>query len=147
MNPALEYAEQTLGVHSCYEAAQAARSDLDEIVTGLDKAQDTRRTLVEEIADREADLLIEERGKHADSSANWMEQHMKTVKRKDEQLSDLRRRLNDAQATIAGLEYDADMVKFQIKIQCARMEELGGYLNYLAAIKQAETLRIQTEQK
>lgn len=140
-NPALAYAEVTLGVHLCYDAAVLAHSQLDEVVTDLDKAHDQRRTITEQVADREADLLIAERGKHSDMSATALDQHMKTVKRKDTMLTELRNQLNIVQGSINGLEYDSDMLKLRIKIEVARMEELGGYLQYLSAIKQAENLK------
>lgn len=144
MNPALQYAEVKLGVHTCYEAAQAARNELDEILTALDKAQDERRTLTESIADREVDILNEEWGKHSDMAASRMDQHVKIAKRKDALLSSLRTKHNEVAGTINGLEFDADMQRLQIKIQIARMDELGGYLNYLAAIKQAELTKKTT---
>lgn len=145
VSKALQYAETNLGVHACYQAAKDAHEALDDILNALDKAQDNRRILVDDIADREAELLIEERGKHPDQSATWLDQHMKQVKRKDEKLRDLRSMMNEAQARISGLEYDVDIQKHRIKIETARMEELGGYLHYLAAIKQAETLTKTTK--
>jgi hypothetical protein len=147
VNKGLTYAETTLGVHTCYESANAAHSELDEIVTNLDKAQDQRRMLVESIADREAELLNEEWAKHPDMAASRMDQHIRIAKRKDTFLSELRNQLNAVHAEINGLEYDADIQKHRLKIETARMVELGGYLNYLAAIKQAETTAKTTETK
>lgn len=139
-NPALQYAEVTLGVHTCYEKAEAAHKELDEIVLELDKAQDEKRYLTDQLADKEMDLLIAERGKHADMSGAELERHMKIVKHKDTDLIQLRQRLLAVGGRVNGLEYDADVQKQSIKIQTARMEELGGYFRYLAAIKEAENL-------
>lgn len=138
MNKGLAYAENQLGVHACYESANKAHNSLDEVITALDKAQDKRRTLTEAIADREADLLGDEWGKHPDMAASRMDHHMRLIKRKDSMLVQIRMQLNEAQSEVTGLEYDADVLKQRIKIESARMEELGGYLSYLAAIKQAE---------
>jgi hypothetical protein len=146
-NAALTYAEVTLGVHACYERANETQAQLDEVLTALDKAQDARRLLVEQIADREADLLIAEQGKHASQSATWMDQHMRTAKQKDTMLAGLRAQLRDSHGEIGGLEYDVEAFKARVRIECARMEELGGYFNYLAAIKQAENLTKTTQQE
>lgn len=135
---AIKYAEDQLGVHAVYEQAQANRAVLDKLLAELDKAQDDKRRLAEEIADREAELLIEERGKHSDMSAAAFDQHTKSAKRKDPELKKLREAFNGSLSEIQGLEYDVDMAKVEIRIACSRMEELGGYLNYLAAVK-AET--------
>lgn len=147
-NP-VTYAEVNLGVHGCYDAANAAHSQLNEIVSDLDKAQDRKRILTDQVTDREMDLLIAERGKHSDMSEAGLERHMKTVKHKDTMLTELRKQLNQTLAQISGLEYDADIEKQRIKIESARMEELGGYLKYLAAAKEAESLnkRINLEER
>jgi hypothetical protein len=146
-NTALTYAENVLGVHECYNRAQEAHAELDEVVTALDKAQDKRRSLTDAIADREIDLLSEEWAKHPEMAASRMDQHVKIVKRKDTLLSGLRDQLSAVSGEINGLEYDADICKQRIKIESARMVELGGYFNYLSAIKQAETIAKQTNQE
>lgn len=135
MNKALQYAEEKLGVHEVYERCTKSLEELDELLGDLDKAQDTRRQLAEEIADREAELLSDERGKHPDMSASGMDQHMKAAKRKDTYLAELRKKFNEAASEIQGLEYDLDLCKFTLRVNTARLEELGGYLHYLAAVK------------
>lgn len=139
-NAALTYAENVLGVHACYERASAAQKELDEIVTDLDKAQDERRILADAINDREIDLLIAEQGKHPDHSVTALERHMKVVKHKDPHLAELRKQLSSKTSQVNGLEYDLDVQKVIVKMESARMEELGGYFRYLAAIKEAENL-------
>lgn len=144
---ALQYAEQTLGVHSVHDELVSHLETLDGLYNDLDKAQDRRRSLVELVADAEADLLSEERGKHPDMSATGMDQHLKAAKRKNPVLRKLRDQLNEVQSEIQGLEYDVDLTKAHVRVKSARMEELGGYLNYLAAVKQAETIAKQTKPK
>lgn len=142
---ALLYAEDKLQVHLVYEKASGFLEDLDGLLNDLDKAQDRRRQLVEQIADREADLISSERSKNPEMSATGFDQHMKAAKRTDSMLSTLRGSLNDTLSEIQGLEYDTDLLKMRIKVMTARLNELGGYLNYLSAVKQAENQKKTTE--
>lgn len=141
----LKYAEEYLGVHVVFEEAKVLLEALDETLRDLDKAQDERRKLVEDIADREADVLSDEWGKHSDMAVGRMEQHIKVARRRDDLLKALRDRLNIVLATIQGCEYDMDITKVRLRVATARLEELGGYLHYLAAIKQAEKTTTQTK--
>ncbi len=138
-NPALAYAETQLGVHNVFEEALGNRDSLDALLGDLDKAHDTKRTVQAAMSDREFELLTEERGKHHEMSATALDQHMKQVKWRDEKMKDYRLRLDLVAGEIQGLEYDAEMLRITIRILTARMEELGGYLHYLGAVKQAET--------
>lgn len=140
MNPALQYAEQVLGVHSSYERSLNAQHELDEITTELDKARDRKRELTDQVSEHEMDLLIAERGKHADMSQAGMDRHIAIVKSKDTMLQELRKQLTGVAAQVDGLELDLSVQQSIIKIETARMTELSGYFNYLAAVKEAETL-------
>lgn len=145
MSTPVEYAETDLGVHSVYQQALDAQADLDDITTRLDKAQDERRSVVEQIADREAALYGEKHAAHATESATWLKEHMSRFKREDPALKALRAILLDAQSKVGGLEYDLDVRKSQIKILSARMEQLGGYLNYLAAAMNKQAAETATK--
>jgi len=146
-NKALTYAEVTLGVHKTHESALIARENLDECFNDLDKALDKKRELTEAIADREADLLSDERGKHSDLSQTAFDSHFKAAKGKDSFLRASRHELNTVQSEIQGLEFDIELHKTDIRIAVARMEELGGYLNYLAAVKADNTNKTTTTDK
>ena len=139
MNKALSYAEDQLGVHAVWEKAQSQLLELNGLYTDLDKSQDERRELVEQIADREGELLSDERGRHADMSAAAFDQHFKGVKRTDTALQGYRSKLTEVQGSISGLEYDVDFLKHSLRLSEARLIELGGYFNYLASVKQDET--------
>jgi len=139
MNKALRYAEDQLGVHTVWEKAQSQLVELNGLYTDLDKSQDQRRELVEQIADREGELLSDERGRHADMSAAAFDQHFKGVKRTDTALQGFRSKLMEVQGIISGLEYDVDFLKQSLRLSEGRLTELGGYFNYLAAVKQDDT--------
>jgi DNA recombination-dependent growth factor C len=134
----VKYAEDDLGVHDILLGVLEARRKLDEeILSLIADARDQKRKAEQDLEDRETDLLIDERGKHVEMSATALKEHMKIVLHKDAEwrrLRDLVRTLTDQ---IDGAEVDRRLNDRDIEIGCARMIELGGYLNYLAAAKQA----------
>lgn len=134
-NKALVYAEVTLGVHKSHEIASGQLETLDETLADLDKAQDRRRELEDQYADREVELIGEMRGVHPNMSDTRFKSELKGWERTDDKLRELRVELNKVRSEIQGLEYDVDITKLRIRTACSRMEELGGYLNYLAVIK------------
>lgn len=138
MTTPVEYAETKLGVHTVYAEALEAQADLDNLATELDTAQDNRRKLAEQIADREAALQGEMWSAHATESATWLKEHMSQFKREDVALKALRELLLNEQSTVAGLEYDMTVKQSQVRILSARMDQQGGYLNYLAAVMNRE---------
>jgi len=137
VNPALEYAENTLGVHKVYEDALALEGELDSLMGRFDIAVDARKELDEQIEDREMELLIAERGKAPDIPQAAMDRRIKEVKHKDSVLRELRANRRQKAAEASGLELDIDLTKVRLKVRAARMEELAGYFNYLAAVKNA----------
>jgi len=138
-NKALTYAEQTLGVHEVYERVQTALESLDSTLADLDKALDLKRELAEEQSDREVGLIGEMRGVHPQMSETAFKTNLKVWEREDAELRRIRGQLNMVLGEIQGLEIDAEMWRARIRVGTSRMEELGGYLHYLAAVKnQAE---------
>lgn len=144
---ALQYAEEVLGVHKDYEIAAGQLESLDETLSGLDKAQDRRRQLEEDYADREVELVNEKRGVHPNMSDTRFKSEWKGWEREDSKLRELRVELNKVRSEIQGLDIDAEMARVRIRVSCSRMEQLGGYLNYLAAVKnQAEKTKKTTQE-
>jgi hypothetical protein len=139
VNPALDYAENYLGVHKVHVEAESVLAELNEALSDLDSAIDDRRNTDEKIANREMELLIEERGKAAEISQAAMDRRLKEVYHKDETLRKLRVERNTYASVASGLELDIEHLKYRLKVKVARMEELGGYFNFLAAVKNAET--------
>jgi hypothetical protein len=132
---ALDYAEVTLGVHAAHEQARQARQGLDAILTSISDKRDEKRDVENQIEVHELEILSDERGKHPEMSVAAMDRHLKEVFYKSTHLTELRDVLRRTVGDIEGLEYDRVMFETDIKIAVARMQELGGYLQYLAAIK------------
>lgn len=149
---ALTYAEETLAVHKVWNETQSQLSDLDKTLAELDKAQDRKRELNEQYADREVELASEMRGVHVSMSDTRFKSEWKGWERTDDKLNAIRVELNKVLSEIQGLEYDMDLLKLSIKAGSARLEELGGYLHYLAAVKlgtqnQAESAKKNTQRE
>lgn len=132
---AVNYAEIRLGIHDIFQEARTARNGLDECLTRLSEARDNKRTNEGAIVDREMELLADERGKHTDASDAWLGRHLKVVYHDDPFLTTCRETLNGIIGDIEGYEFDKIILETDIKIAVARMTELGGYLEYLAAVK------------
>jgi hypothetical protein len=134
---AIEYAEDKLGVHTILEKVIEAREQLDRKLTELSEQRDAKRQCESDLSDRENEIAINEYAKHAELSQAALKEHVKHTVFKDEGHRGLRGLLLELTNSIEGLEYDRSMLDKDIKIGCARMEQLGGYFNYLAAVKNA----------
>lgn len=134
----LVYAESELGVHSVYEELQTKRNDLDECFTRLSEARDNRRLVESLIEERQVELITAEHGKHPDMTVSGMDRHLKTVFGSDAGLKELRTKLREQTNEIEGFDYDRSIIETDLKVGVARLHELGGYLQYLAALKLAK---------
>lgn len=141
---ALQYAEETLGVHEIHQRVMQQLDDLDTLLADLDRAQDRKRDLNEHYSDREVELIGEMRTVHVSYSDTKFNAEVKLWKRQDKKLMTIQLEINQVLSEIQGLEYDADLLKLRIRANSSRMEELGGYLHYLAAVKATTTTTTAT---
>jgi hypothetical protein len=132
---ALKYAEDTLGVHSVYEEATRVQAELTAINDELGRLIAEKRQLTGQATQREGDIMVDERGKHPDHSQAAFDRHLKVTYHTDGELFDLRRRLLDNATRIDLLEFEGRSKESQLRLLVARLEQLGGYLHYLAAVK------------
>lgn len=141
---ALAYAEDTLGVNRVWAdtqdlAAQIARGH--EQVAAFDAEV---RTLASQIDGRRNKLLLEAANSNPEMTPTAFERHMKLAYAGDDELETLNRLHADAisrresmAATVRGHQTNHNGF-------VARLNELGGYFNYLAAAKQAQTAAART---
>lgn len=132
---ALRYAEETLGVHQVYQDAKMAREYLDTVLTELSKARDARRDTERDLHDLEMMLTLDERSKNPELSVAAFERHLKDVLWQNEPARRLRHEIHELASSIDGLEMDIKMAETDVRIAVSRMQELGGLLQFLAAIK------------
>jgi chromosome segregation ATPase len=131
---ARKYAEEVLGVHKIFAEVREELVKMDDQLTRLDKAQDDKRILEDQYADREVELISEMRGIHPSMSDTRFKSEWKGWERRDAELNKLRRQINVAKSDVQGAEIELELCRVRLRVGCARMEELGGYLNYLAAV-------------
>ena len=134
---ALEYAEVTLGVHTVYEEARTAHNGLDECLTRLSEARDNKRLLEYNLADREQEIIQQCWIDNPDMAQGKMDKFAKVQIHADAGWKAIRSQLAETLSEIDGLECDKTTLETGIKIAVSRLHELGGYLAYLAAVKQA----------
>lgn len=138
---AVAYAEDRLGVHTVYEDVVQHRNALDDLFTQIALQKDRRRTLEQQLQDREIDITSDEVGKHPGMSQAALDRHLKLEIPKDPEVRQIKSDLADTISQIEGLEYDIRVTETDVKIAVGRMTELGGYLQYLAAVKTAESAK------
>lgn len=132
---ALKYAEEQLGANSVFEAAQHMRDEVELFGNELVELRHKKRELDASLVDREMILASEERGKHPEMSATAMEAHMRRVKNNDDEHREIRDLINITLRKIDNGEHQKTLKELDVKIAVSRLQELGGYFVYLAAIK------------
>jgi hypothetical protein len=142
---ALRYAENSLKVHEVYTQALVSRDNLDKTLTDLSEVKDKKRDIEIRLQDVELEVASEERGKHPDMSQAQMDKHLKMKLHDNTDARGYREQLVKIVSDLDGLEFDKTMHETDIKIAVSRMQELAGYLQYLAAIKQSEIARLASE--
>jgi len=134
---AIGYAEETLRVHHTYVEAERARAELEKAATKIAEWNALRREAEEALKDRDMELTANSWADHPDFSATKMEGFVRSLKQSDEFSRILRKKLSEYAGQLQRAEHDKLMAETDIRIAVARMNELGGYLSYLAAVKQA----------
>lgn len=136
----LDYAEK-LGLNSVYEHVQERHNYLIVLQDRLVEARTLKRETEATRIDKEMEVAEEEYGKHRDMSATAMKEHLKVVYHKDDNLKKIRSTLLTQQTVIDQLELEIEQVNTDIKIAVSRLNELGGYFQFMAAVKQAHEAR------
>lgn len=144
---ALRYAEDNLGVNRVYDEACEQQSILSGLQDRLLAARSEKRRVEQTKADLEMEVVEEERRKHHDMSQAQMDKHLKVAFSNNGDIREARDYLSTLAGEIDFLEFEVDRAHQDIKIAVARMEELGGYLQYLAVVKHAEENRIKANQR
>jgi hypothetical protein len=140
---ALTYAQDTLGVNKIWEDANALTSvinSLQQTWSGLDNSV---RTTNYEIDRRKNEILVDCASHAADGeSAAAFERRVKLAQAGDEQLINLHKMLLDDSNNRSAIETQIRSVETNLKAHVARLNELGGYFQYLASAKDAQTAQM-----
>lgn len=136
---AVTYAEDTLGVHVVYERAQELQAELGSVGKWLVDARVNKRNLETKLSDIEMEVAITERGKHPDMSQAAMDKHLKAHNYANAEWKSTRNAILEVTNTIDALEFEKHSIDSDLRLATSRLNELGGYLQYLAAVKSANT--------
>lgn len=134
---AIEYAEQQLGVHEVHMEAQSLGETLKLILDRIANLRNKKRKLEDQFTEQEMVIASEEWGKHPDMSAARMESHLKVGKQKDPILRGLREQLRELAFDIDTADGERIACEADMRTAVGRLHELGGYFEYLAAVKKA----------
>jgi hypothetical protein len=141
-NKAIAYAEDTLGVNTLQAEVLELENKLRSPSGLLRQAAiaDSQVRLIEKsISERTIELRIESRGDNPEMSATAFEAHLKVVIASDEKLLQLNDDLEMARQSAEMVAAEAREVELAHRSRVARMNMLGGYMQYLAAAKNAVT--------
>lgn len=137
----LAYAENELGVHQVHENALSARERVRVSHEALIEQRAIKRRLEGEIDERQVEIIDGEYLTSLGISVAAMERHLKVMIPKDGKIRELRKDLATCITLSEQWEASLRLAEVDTKIAVARMTELGGYLNYLAAIKNQQSQR------
>lgn len=135
-NP-VTYAETVLGVHEVFKYAEVLHDELVNRQLELEEAQKLKRQMADGVEQAEIALIIQKRGENSELSQTAFEKRIKEWMFQDKIVQQTRRHLSDSTSKVEYQEHLVRAVELKLKIQIARMNELGGYLQYLAAAKLA----------
>lgn len=133
---AVDYAENTLGVHDTFAVALDGLTIFEEsadlyadFCVGVRRAE-------EDMAQREAELIMQFRTANPDWSEAKMEKGIRLLVQTDAVMVAHRARLRDVRSERDRAELDMKRGRIRCEIASARLIELGGLLNFYAAAKQ-----------
>lgn len=129
------YAEDTLGVHRVYEEAERRYNEHAMASDALDRTSDEIRSVRAEIEASEIELVSDLRAKHNDLSKTAFGELLKERIKEDADLRVLRTQLAHLEGVRAEYERQVKHHQLGIHLATARMEELGGLLEFYAACK------------
>lgn len=142
-NKSIAYAEDTLGVHEIYaeviDLENKLRGESGGLLRQVALAESQVRLIEKDITERTIELRIESRGDNPDMSATAFEAHLKVVIASDEKLLKLNDDLEMAKQSADMIAAEAREVELAHRSRVARLNMLGGYLQYLAAAKASAT--------
>lgn len=141
---AFRYVE-SLGLNSVHEHALAARKELGDKILELHAAKARRRSLESLRTDLEMAVIEDEHRKHTDLSVAAMDRHLKVEFSNNGELREAKDDLIAVASDIDLLEFEVSLLETDIRIAAARLHELGGYFQFMAVLKQAETTRKTSE--
>lgn len=135
MPNAVQYAENTLGVHTPWSEAQTRLASHDSYTTAEVGAAALIRLLKDQIADYEAEVVSQWRADEPSLSATAFKQYVKDRLGVDTNWRKLRDDLTAHEVARDAAEAGRRHEEQGLRVLSARMEELAGLLHFYAAAK------------
>lgn len=126
-------------MHDVYGEAQAHAHDADTARRNLALKRRAKFTAEEAYTDTELAFIATKRGENASMSQTAFDKFVKGEVHSDAELRKLRGQLADLAYEMDCLEAEIRRCQNLLDTTTGRMHELGGYLHYLAALKNAES--------
>lgn len=130
----LKYCED-LGLNSVYQEALAKRSALGDKALEITDLRNKKRNLESLKTDLEMEVIENERAAHPEMSAAQMDKHLKVAFSNNCDLRDAKEAINNVTTQIDVVEHEIELLNIDIRIATARLNELGGYFQFMAIIK------------
>lgn len=131
----ISYAEESLGVHRVFEEGERRYELHAEASDALDRTSDEIRSVRAEIEASEIELVSDLRAQQNDMSKTAFGEFLKERLKEDADLRVLRTRLAHLEGVRAEYERQVKHHQLGVHLATARMEELGGLLEFYAACK------------
>lgn len=135
----VKYAETTLGVHTEYEALESLIAQLHDVRKMHVQLVGTVRSLRLTQDEVEQDVSRKLRNTEEFPSQAAFDRKLKEVLADDESYADLKRDIVGRQNDAESIEAEVRTLEIQVKAKTARIGEVGDYLRWLAACKDAQT--------
>lgn len=139
-NP-VQYAEDALGVHQVYETAMALQSQFQDLTDTLNNLRNIKRDQEMDLQVTEADVTLQVMNDTMGESLAARERAIKTALAESDDVQNKKQQVRVTTDLIAENESNRAAIKLRVESLNARMIQLGGYLQYLAAAKLASTTR------
>lgn len=129
-----EKADTELGITASFESAKEAREELARAVAAIAHCRDEKRKLESTVEQREADVTSETWASNSDMPVTRLDKLVKVELQNDGMLRTLRVKLNEILFEIDKHEASKTVAEAEVRISCARMNELQGYLQFTVAL-------------
>lgn len=141
----IAYAEDTLGVHAVHTDAESVAKEIEGVLLNVNAHRNAVRRHDERIEVREYEIAVEVKSESTDSKLSMaaLERAVKDRLMNDDVWVQAKAaRTEDAEA-LSRLEVELRALELRHRTLVARLQELGGYFQYLAACKNARTTAVE----
>lgn len=139
-NRAIAYAEDALGVHRAWLNTEVLTTQLADLYRTQANFETETRNLDADIERKRQDIMVKEANLNPEMSPTAFERHLKLAYANDMELDALIRLRLDAMARRDSISAQVKATEYNHRGHVGRLNELGGYLRYLASVKDAATV-------